>query len=1040
MAIRRALLVVVVLTVVCSSSGVKGGSLGAVLMDTAAVPKPEDWLQAAVEAIGKRQEDLFGIADSVVPNLLDQVARQQAHPAATDSSGHQRKLHAVAAAVTLDSITSKMRQMSQDLIKMEIKDATQSVANSVRAAFGVATSNASSTTATTAAAQATANAAASLLLGTVQDALTNPAPAVTAGIMTKQLGSGQFLTSLLGGSSSSSSSTAPPSNSVAAALTSGTQLFANALNQASAVAAAAAGGSNGTGLSNPLAAIMGAVGQLAGTAGSGSSPSQVSAAAAATNLLSALASSAGGSGGSSSPVGGFLSQLLTPAAAGSGGGSSLLSGLSQVTPAGVSSAVQALLNPGTMASAAQSLLGTPTAQSATSALNQQAQTIMDVINQHNVDFASMFAEVSSSLTSAMADSAASTKAAPVGAAASPAPLLTAGAGATSPEGAASAPMAASTAADSVLPEGAESADTAATGAAGARRLRSVAASADEATRMQELMVAQELLGRYRVLKAHWERVVKPHNEHTRRALLSYAAEQQAVLGQPLVGALPLQGAPPTSPEPVLPPVPQATVRDIVTYAPHVPVLVSPTSAPPAAGPSPSQQLQPIGQTPLQTAEGSHEFDIDLVVPAYERVFGVRSSQSTMQPQMETVQVVLVQSMDALSAGQQVIDGLLGLLRDTVRMTLSAAAPPVQHPYALYQQQRPLVVVDDWQEAPWSVQPQPRPLPWNPQVDVVVEPSYGAAGMDDDSLEALFGSLFDAADQEAYEYEMRRRLQGAPAVKQERSAAGDQAAEDDSYSEGSYDDDYADDYSWLEGDEQLEPLVTPVLLGLAASSASGQLASPDAPGLPDVLLELVLHMATTVAGGDAASMALTTEQVQLLSDMLAEAAAAAADSDGGDDIISASSETVPGLPNFAVDAGGNSTSTGSGALSAIAAVVLPLSGLAQRPPAGQHGSSLMDSFGPKYWGLTISLAFVGMLLGAVAVAVVRRSSSSRLDRDDSYNHVPGVPQQTARQTPAHPSQAPATRATEQPAGGWVGVVHDKVAAQGGVVKKFSNLPA
>lgn len=188
---------------------------------------------------------------------------------------------------------------------------------------------------------------------------------------------------------------------------------------------------------------------------------------------------------------------------------------------------------------------------------------------------------------------------------------------------------------------------------------------------------------------------------------------------------------------------------------------------------------------------------------------------------------------------------------------------------------------------------------------------------------------------------------------------------------------------MEGDEQLEPLVTPVLLGLAASSASGQLASPDAPGLPDVLLELVLHMATTVAGGDAASMALTTEQVQLLSDMLAEAAAAAADSDGGDDIISASSETVPGLPNFAVfgvkqarvngssDAGGNSTSTGSGALSAIAAVVLPLSGLAQRPPAGQHGSSLMDSFGPKYWGLTISLAFVGMLLGAVAVAVVRR---------------------------------------------------------------------
>ena len=124
----------------------------------------------------------------------------------------------------------------------------------------------------------------------------------------------------------------------------------------------------------------------------------------------------------------------------------------------------------------------------------------------------------------------------------------------------------------------------------------------------------------------------------------------------------------------------------------------------------------------------------------------------------------VQSMDAISAGQQVIDGLLSLLRDTVHMTLSAAAPPVQHPSLLYKQQ-PFLVVDG-QEAPWAVTPQPRPLPWFSEDNYEADsgPAYGAAGMDDDSLEAIFGSRFDAADQEAYEYEMRRRLQGAPSSK------------------------------------------------------------------------------------------------------------------------------------------------------------------------------------------------------------------------------------------------------------------------------------
>ena len=124
-------------------------------------------------------------------------------------------------------------------------------------------------------------------------------------------------------------------------------------------------------------------------------------------------------------------------------------------------------------------------------------------------------------------------------------------------------------------------------------------------------------------------------------------------------------------------------------------------------------------------------------------------------------------MDAISAGQQVIDGLLSLLRDTVHMTLSAAAPPVQHP-SLGGYKQPLMVVDR-EEMPWPVEPQPRPLPWfsGDSYEIDFEPSYGAAGMDDDSLEAIFGSLADAADQEAYEFEMRRRLQGAQLFKVRR---------------------------------------------------------------------------------------------------------------------------------------------------------------------------------------------------------------------------------------------------------------------------------
>ena len=142
-------------------------------------------------------------------------------------------------------------------------------------------------------------------------------------------------------------------------------------------------------------------------------------------------------------------------------------------------------------------------------------------------------------------------------------------------------------------------------------------------------------------QAHWERVVKPHNEHTRRALLSLAADQQPVLGQAAVEALAPQAVPSSiAAESVLPPVPQAAGRDIVTYAPRLPV--SPTATQPAAAPSPSHQLQPSGQLPLQAADGSAEFDIGLVVPAYERVFGLRPSQPAMQPQVETVQVILVQ--------------------------------------------------------------------------------------------------------------------------------------------------------------------------------------------------------------------------------------------------------------------------------------------------------------------------------------------------------------------------------------------------------------
>lgn len=101
--------------------------------------------------------------------------------------------------------------------------------------------------------------------------------------------------------------------------------------------------------------------------------------------------------------------------------------------------------------------------------------------------------------------------------------------------------------------------------------------------------------------------------------------------------------------------------------------------------------------------------------------------------------------------------------------------------------------------------------------------------------------------------------------------------------------------------------------------------------------------------------------------------------------------APPLPHFAVfgtkapraagsndsDANANaadpsaSGGSGPGARSRIAdLVVVPLRGPAPAhpPPASTHLTPV-DSFSPKYWGISVSLAFVGMLLGAVAVAAI-----------------------------------------------------------------------
>ncbi len=60
-------------------------------------------------------------------NVLEQLASQ-----GQGAGAPRRRLHAATAPAVLDSVTAKMRQMSQDLLRMEIKDAMQTVANSVR--------------------------------------------------------------------------------------------------------------------------------------------------------------------------------------------------------------------------------------------------------------------------------------------------------------------------------------------------------------------------------------------------------------------------------------------------------------------------------------------------------------------------------------------------------------------------------------------------------------------------------------------------------------------------------------------------------------------------------------------------------------------------------------------------------------------------------------------------------------------------------------------------------------------------------------------
>lgn len=136
------------------------------------------------------------------------------------------------------------------------------------------------------------------------------------------------------------------------------------------------------------------------------------------------------------------------------------------------------------------------------------------------------------------------------------------------------------------------------------------------------------------------------------------------------------------------------------------------------------------------------------------------------------------------------------------------------------------------------------------------------------------------------------------------------------------------------------------------------------------MNLLLHL----LGADSGQ--LSPEQLQYI--------LAASTTDSASSASSASTGES-GLPHFAVfgPKGGRASGNQSSNASADAAstpstrstiaelVVVPLSGTA-RPPASHH-SSRDDTLSAnlKWWGMTISLAFVGMLLGAVAVAVVRR---------------------------------------------------------------------